>query len=72
MLVPLKADKGISNDLKHVLVVLRLGAGSPGPSWLLMDNLVFHEKSRYNILLWDDLTVGKLGDSCMKGGQRNI
>ena len=26
-----------------------------------MGNLVFHEKLGYNILLWDHLTVGKLG-----------
>ena len=28
-----------------------------------MDDLVFHEKLRYNILLWDDLTAGKLGSN---------
>ena len=43
-----------------------------GPQQSQVDDLVFHEKSRYNILLWDDLTVGKLGDGCMKGAQRNI
>ena len=32
--------------------------GPQGPQWSLMDNLVFHEKSRYKIALWDDSTMG--------------
>ena len=29
-----------------------------GPQWSRMDNLVFHEKLRYKIALWDDSTMG--------------
>ena len=43
-----------------------------GPQWFQMDDLAFHEKSGYNNLLWDDVTVGKLGVSSMEGGQKNI
>ena len=91
-----------------------------GAQWSRLDDLVFHEKLKYKIalwdystmgnsvlvlwkadkvfsylrlwskglprappgypmvpngrpiFLWDDLTVGKLGVNCMKGGQRNI
>ena len=43
-----------------------------GPQWFPMDNLVCHEKSRWIIFLWDDLTMRKLGFTCMNGGQRNI
>ena len=76
MLVPWKADKGISGDLRHVLVVFWF-VGAPnspprGPQWFQMVDLAFHEKSRYNNLLWDNLTVGKLGVSAMEGGQKNI
>ena len=63
MLVAWKAVKGISDHLKHVLVVFfsQRGPQRPfqGPYWSQMDDLVFHEKWRYNILLWDDLTVEK-------------
>ena len=37
-----------------------------------LDNLVFLEKSRIKIVLWDGLTMGKLGVSPMEGGQRDI
>ena len=30
----------------------------PGPKWSQMDDLVFHEKSRYKIALWDKSTMG--------------
>ena len=51
--------------------VLRLVLRAPkGPQWRQMNE--FYEKLRYNILLWDDLTMGKLGVSPMEGGQRNI
>ena len=40
------------------------------PQWRQMDK--FHEKFRYNILQWDDLTMEKLGVSPMECGQRNI
>ena len=46
-------------------------APPPGSPTVPYD-LVFHEMSRYNILLWHTLTVGKLGVSCMEGRQRNI
>ena len=76
MLVPWKVDKRISGDLRHVLVVVWL-EGAPnshpqGPKWSQMDDLMFHEKSRYKIVLWDDLCMGKLGVSPMEGRQRNI
>ena len=29
-----------------------------GPQWSQMDDLVFHEKSRYKIALWDKSTMG--------------
>ena len=41
------------------------------PQWFLMDNLVCHEKPRYNILLWEDFTMGKLPAACVKDGERN-
>ena len=37
-----------------------------------LDNLVFLEKSRIKIVLWDGLTMGKFGVSPMEGGQRDI
>ena len=37
-----------------------------------LDDLVFLEKSRIKIVLWDGLTMGKLGVSPMEGGQRDI
>ena len=36
-----------------------------GPQWFQIDNLVFHERSIYNILICDNLTMGKLGVSPM-------
>ena len=76
MLVSCKADKGISDNLRHVLVIFYLGEAPKGhpqvPQWFQMDDLVFYEKSRYNILLWDNLTVGKLGVSPMEADKRNI
>ena len=75
MLVAWKVDKGISGNLRHVLVVFWLEGvprGPPqGPQRSQMDKLVFHEKSRYKIVLWDDLPMGKLGVSPMEGKQRN-
>ena len=79
MFVPWKVDKGISGDVRHILVVFYLG-GAPndrpwppqGPQWFQMDDLVFHEKSRSSILRRDDLTVGKLGVSPMEADKRNI
>ena len=41
-------------------------SSSEGPQQSQMDDFVFREKSRYNIFLWVDLTVGKLGVSCME------
>ena len=35
-----------------------------------MDDLAIHEKPRYNNLLWDNLTVEKLGVSPMEGGKK--
>ena len=32
--------------------------GPQGPKWSQMDNLVFHEKLRYKIALWDKSTMG--------------
>ena len=43
-----------------------------GPQWFLMDNLVCYEKLRYDILLWEDFTMGKLLATCVKDGERNI
>ena len=50
-------------NLGHVLVVFRIkwapnDPPPPGPQWSHMDNLVFHEKLRYKIALWDDSTMG--------------
>ena len=45
---------------------------SQDPQWFQMDDLVFYEKSRYKILLWDDVTVGKLGVSPMEADKMNI
>ena len=62
MLVAWKADKGISDDLGLVLIVLWL-EGTPyglprGPQLSHMDDLVFHEKSRYKIALLDVVAQG--------------
>ena len=47
VLVAWNGDKGISDDLKHVLVIFWL-EGPPtapqDPKWSQMDDLVFHEK----------------------------
>ena len=72
---PMEGGQKISGDLRSLVIFWLVGApnGPPhGPQWFQMDDLAFHEKSRYNDLLWDDLTVGKLGVCCMEGGQRNI
>ena len=49
-------------DLGHILVVFWLDGPLNGPrqdtKWSRMDDLVFHEKLRYKIALWDDSTMG--------------
>ena len=44
------------------MVVFWLDGALNGPpqetQWSQMDDLVFHEKSRYKIALWDDSTMG--------------
>ena len=56
MLVPWKRTKGISGDLRHVLVIFWLkGAPNAPTPWSPIDDLVFHENLRYTIVLWDDL-----------------
>ena len=61
MLVPWKANKGISDDLRHFFYhfMAQRGPQGPhqGPPLLPMDNLVCHERSS---LLWDDFFTGKL------------
>ena len=58
----MEGARGISDYLRHVLVVFWLdGApkGPPqGPQWSRIDNLVIHEKSRYKIALWDGSAMG--------------
>ena len=51
---------------------LRPPMGLQGPQWFQIDNLVFHERLKYNILLCDNSNMGKLGVSPMEGGCRNI
>ena len=46
--------------------------GLQGPQRFQIDNLVFHERLKYNILLCDNSNMGKLGVSPMEGGCRNI
>ena len=43
-----------------VVVWLKGAPNGPfqGPQWSRMENLVFHEKSKYKIALWDDSTMG--------------
>ena len=43
-----------------VVVWLKGAPNAPfqGPQWSRMENLVFHEKSKYKIALWDDSTMG--------------
>ena len=73
MLVPWKPTKGISGDLRHVLVVFWLeGAPNAPTPWSPIDNLVFHENLRYKIVLGDDLTMGKQGVIPIEGRQRNF
>ena len=73
MLVAWKVDKGISGNLRHVLIIFFGLKGSPkAPTGSSKVELVFHEKTRYKIILWDDLPMGKLGVSSMEGEQRNI
>ena len=43
-----------------------------GPQPFSMDKLVCHGKSGWNILLWDDFTMGILSVTHLRGGQRNI
>ena len=78
VLVPWKADVGISDDLRQVLIVFLLEGAPRAPQglhqssqWFQMDKIMFHEKSGYNILLWD-LTMGKLGVCPMEGRPRNM
>ena len=54
----------------HVLAAFKLAP--EGPQLFQMDNLVFHENSRRDILQWEDFTMGTPGDIYMEGGQKIV
>ena len=56
----------------HVLVIFWLEGAPRALGVSQLDDLVFLEKSRIKIVLWDGLTMGKFGVSPMEGGQRDI
>ena len=62
--VLLERVKGIFDDLRPFVCRFQALKGPlrdpEGPQWFLIDKLVWLEKSRQNILLWDSFTMGIL------------
>ena len=56
----------------HFQALRALPKPPEGPQLFQMDNLVFHENSRRDILQWEDFTMGTPGDIYMESGQRIV
>ena len=67
-------DKGkwFETCFGHFQALRALPRPPEGPELFQMDNLVFHENSRRDILQWEDFTMGTPGDIYMESGQRIV
>ena len=67
-------DKGkwFETCFGHFQALRALPRPPEGPQLFQMDNLVFHENLRRDILQWEDFTMGTPGDIYMESGQRIV